>query len=31
MLVSLDYRPEEVQRDLIVLKSGEITAQRSTL
>lgn len=31
MLVSLDCRPEEVQRDLIVLESGEITAQRSPL
>ena len=31
MLVSLDCRPEEVQRDLIVLESGEITAQRSAL
>ena len=31
MLVSLDYRPEEVQRDLIVLESSEITAQRSAL
>ena len=31
MLVSLDCRPEEVQRDLIVLESGKITAQRSAL
>jgi hypothetical protein len=31
MLVSLDCRPEDVQRDLIVLESGEVTAQRSTL
>ena len=31
MLVSLDCRPEEVQRDLIVLESGEVTAQRSAL
>ena len=31
MLVSLDCRPEEVQHDLIVLESGEITAQRSAL
>jgi hypothetical protein len=31
MLVSLDCRPEDVQRDLIVLKSGEVTAQRSAL
>jgi hypothetical protein len=31
MLVSFDCRPEEVQRDLIVLESGEITTQRSTL
>jgi hypothetical protein len=31
MLVSLDCRPEEVQRDLIVLESSEITAQRSAL
>ena len=31
MLVSLDCRLEEVQRDLIVLESGEITAQRSAL
>lgn len=29
MVVSLDCRPEEAQRDLIVLESGEITAQRS--
>ena len=31
MLVSLDCRLEEVQRDLIVLESSEITAQRSAL
>src|SRR5258706_6468557 len=31
MLVSLDCRPEEAQRDLIVLESGEITAQLSPL
>jgi hypothetical protein len=31
MLVSLDCRPEDVQRDLIVLESGEVTAQRSAL
>ena len=31
MLVSLDCRLEDVQRDLIVLESGEITAQRSAL
>ena len=31
MLVSLDCRLEEVQRDLIVLESGEVTAQRSAL
>jgi ATP-dependent DNA helicase PIF1 len=31
MLVSLDCRPEEVQHDLIVLESGEVTAQRSAL
>ena len=31
MLVSLDCRPEEVQHDLIVLESSEITAQRSPL
>ena len=31
MLVSLDCRPEEVHRDLIVLESGEVTAQRSAL
>jgi hypothetical protein len=31
MLVNLDCRPEEVQRDLIVLESSEVTAQRSAL
>ena len=31
MLVSLDCRLEEVQRDLIVLESSEVTAQRSAL
>ena len=31
MVVSLDCRPEEAQRDLIVLESGEMTAQRSPL
>lgn len=31
MLVSLDCRLEDVQRDLIVLESGEMTAQRSAL
>ena len=31
MLVSLDCCPEEVQRDLIVLESSEVTAQRSAL
>ena len=31
MVVNLDCRPEEVQRDLIVLESGEVTAQRSAL
>src|SRR5277367_5612343 len=31
MLVSLDCRLEEVQRDLIVLESSEIPAQRSAL
>src|ERR1700722_9574191 len=31
MLVNLDCRLEEVQRDLIVLESGEVTAQRSAL
>ena len=31
MLATLDCRPEEVQRDLIVLESGEVTAQRSAL
>ena len=31
MLVSLDCRLEEVQRDLIVLDSSEVTARRSTL
>ena len=31
MVVSLDCRPEEVQRDLIVLESSEVTTQRSTL
>jgi hypothetical protein len=29
--VSLDCRLEEVQRDLIILESGEVIAQRSTL
>jgi hypothetical protein len=31
MLATLDCRPEEVQRDLIVLESGGVTAQRSAL
>jgi ATP-dependent DNA helicase PIF1 len=31
MLVSLDCRPEEVQHDLIILESGEVTAQRSAV
>jgi ATP-dependent DNA helicase PIF1 len=31
ILISLDCRPEEDQRDLIVLESGEVTAQRSAL
>src|ERR1700722_14306750 len=31
MLVSLNCRPEDVQHDLIVLESGEVTAQRSAL
>jgi hypothetical protein len=31
MLVTLDCRPEDVWRDLIVLESGEVTAQRSAL
>jgi hypothetical protein len=31
ILVSLDCRLEEVHRDLIVLESGEVTAQRSAL
>ena len=31
MLVSLDCRLEEVQHDLIVLESGEVTAQHSAL
>jgi ATP-dependent DNA helicase PIF1 len=31
VLVNLDCRPEEVQRDLIVLESGEVSAQRSPL
>ncbi len=30
-MVSLDCRPEEVQRNLIVLESSEVTAQRSAL
>ena len=30
-LVSLDCRPEDVQRDLIAIDSGEVTAQRSVL
>ena len=31
MLVGLDCRPDTVQRDLIVLESGEVTAQRLVL
>ncbi|EFY93991.1 ATP-dependent DNA helicase PIF1 [Metarhizium robertsii ARSEF 23] len=31
MLVGLDCRPDNVQRDLIVLESGEVTAQRLVL
>ena len=31
MLVGLDCRPDDVQRDLIVLESGEVTAQRLVL
>ena len=31
MLVSLDCRLEDIQYDLIVLESGEVTAQRSAL
>ena len=31
MVVSLDCHPEEVHRDLIVLESGEVAAQRSPL
>jgi ATP-dependent DNA helicase PIF1 len=31
MLVTLDCCPEDVQRDLIILKSEEVTAQRSAL
>src|SRR4030081_2380865 len=30
-VVSLDYRPEESQDDLIVLESGDISARRSVL
>lgn len=30
-LASLDCRPEDAQRDLPVLESGDVTAQRSTL
>jgi hypothetical protein len=30
-LVTLDCRPEDLQKDLITLESGEITAQRSVL
>ena len=31
MLVGLDCRPDNVQHDLIVLESGEVTAQRLVL
>src|SRR3984885_13885943 len=31
MLASLDCRPEDIQQDLIVLESGEVTAQRLVL
>ena len=31
MVVGLDCHPEEVHRDLIVLESGEVAAQRSPL
>lgn len=31
MLVSLDCRPDEVQRHLITVDSEEVTAQRSVL
>jgi ATP-dependent DNA helicase PIF1 len=31
VLVSLDCRPEDIQKDLITLESGEITTQRSVL
>ena len=30
-LVSLDCRPEDMQKDLLALESGEITTQRSVL
>jgi ATP-dependent DNA helicase PIF1 len=31
VLVSLDCRPEDIQKDLITLESGEITTQRPVL
>ena len=31
MLASLDCRPEDIQQDLIVLESGDVTAQRPVL
>ena len=31
VLITLDCRPEDIQKDLLVLESGEITTQRSVL